>query len=116
MRRGAHQSAPVIAVAAAMDRLTAGCGDADSTDGSESAGGAPVPPSAISTPRSRRWCGSRRPSWGPDDWLDRILAAQRADGGWGERVSTWHTTLLAVWTVLAETEADREVDMVGGAA
>lgn len=49
----------------------------------------------------------------PDDWLDRVLAAQRTDGGWGERVSTWHMTLLAVWTILAETGAGDGAPMVG---
>jgi len=49
----------------------------------------------------------------PGDWSGHVLAAQRADGGWGERVSTWHMTMLAVWTILAETETDEGVPMVG---
>ena len=52
----------------------------------------------------------------PADWRNRVLAAQRTDGGWGERVSTWHMTLLAVWTLLAETGAGRGAQMVGAAA
>lgn len=34
-------------------------------------------------------------------WVERILAAQRADGGWGEfdGPSTWHMTMLAVWSL-----------------
>ncbi len=48
----------------------------------------------------------------PADWLDRVLAAQRTDGGWGERVSTWHMTLLALWTIQAETQAGNGAPMV----
>ena len=51
----------------------------------------------------------------PDDWGNRVLAAQRTDGGWGERVSTWHMTLLAVWTLLAETAPGGGAKMVGAA-
>ncbi len=51
----------------------------------------------------------------PDGWTDQVLATQRTDGGWGERVSTWHMTLLAVWTILAETETSEGLPMVGRA-
>ncbi len=51
----------------------------------------------------------------PDDWVGRVLAAHRTDGGWGERVSTWHMTLLAVWTILAETGEGAGAPMVGAA-
>ncbi len=52
----------------------------------------------------------------PDGWSADVLAAQRTDGGWGERISTWHMTLLAVWTILAETAEEEGVPMVGRVA
>ena len=47
-----------------------------------------------------------------DEWVRATLAAQRDDGGWGERQSTWHMTLLALWTLLASQGPGADAPMV----
>lgn len=41
----------------------------------------------------------------PVNWNGRLVDAQRDDGGWGppKTPSTWHMTLLALWTLAAST-------------
>lgn len=51
----------------------------------------------------------------PDDWRARVIAAQRADGSWVDGENTWHTTLLAVWTLLALDSPGKGVPMVRAA-
>jgi len=57
----------------------------------------------------------------PVGWDDLVLAAQRADGGWGQdgpaTETSWHTTLLALWTVAAVAGRGEPVPMlIGGAS
>jgi hypothetical protein len=54
----------------------------------------------------------------PDDWTTRVLNAQRPDGGWGEEPgpSTWHMTLLALWTLEGLRSSGTGVPMILDAA
>jgi hypothetical protein len=56
----------------------------------------------------------------PDGWVDSVLAAQNADGGWpsgaaGSEVSDWHTALHAFWMLLAVEDPGTGVPMVRAA-
>lgn len=48
----------------------------------------------------------------PKSWPAVVAAAQRDDGGWVDGENTWHTTLLALWTLLAMESPGNGVSMV----
>jgi hypothetical protein len=52
-----------------------------------------------------------------DEWVGRLLGAQRPDGSWSENPtrtnqSAWHTTLLALWTLLGVRQPADTVPMI----
>jgi len=50
----------------------------------------------------------------PVGWYNRLLDTQRSDGGWGpaHTPSTWHMTLLAMWTLAANSSPGNPVGII----
>lgn len=56
----------------------------------------------------------------PASWIGRVIGAQQAGGAWPGTAgrtdqASWHTTLLAVWTLLGVRQPDTRGAMVPGA-
>jgi len=65
----------------------------------------PDPPTDLAAEQSAMLHYLGAPERIPDGWNARLLDAQRDDGGWGppKTPSTWHMTLLAMWTLAASS-------------